>query len=116
MSTYLTRRDKSVLPPMAAHDSHKPPEPSDVVRMGRIEIDNELCNGCRLCVMACPPKSIEMTGKRSVGMTGDSAACIGCGDCVAICHPRALQLVKFMEYDGLYQFVGRGPASPPRRF
>lgn len=116
MNKYLTFREKLTLPPMTAHDDRKTPSADDPVRMGRIEIDNDLCNGCKLCVLACPPSSLEMTGKRSVGMIGDSASCIGCGDCVPICHPGAIKLVKFMEYDGLYKFVGRGQPAPPRRF
>ena len=116
MKNYLSFREKNRLPPMAPHDSSKSPSPDDPVRMGRVEIDNDLCNGCRLCVLACPPKSLEMTGKRSVTMIGDSAACIGCGDCIPICHPGAISLVRFMQYDGLYKFIGRGEPSLPRRF
>lgn len=116
MSDYLSRSDKKILPPMTAHDPHRAPDADYPVRMGRVEIDNDLCNGCKLCVLVCPPKSLEMTGKRSVGMIGDFAACIGCGDCVPICHPGAIKLVKFMEYDGLYKFIGRGEPAPPRRF
>jgi ferredoxin len=116
MTDYLSRQEKNRLPPMAAHDITKTPHPDDPVRMGRAEINNDLCNGCKLCVLVCPAQSLTMTGKNSVGMIGDSAACIGCGDCMPICHPGAITLVRFMEYDGLYKFVGRGAASPPRRF
>lgn len=116
MTTYLTRRERSLLPPLDAHDARKTPSPDDTVRMGRVTIDNDKCNGCKLCVLACPPKSLAMSGKRSVEILGDSAPCIGCGDCVPICHPGAIELVKFMEYDGLYKFVGRGEASYPRAF
>lgn len=115
MTPYLTRKEKKILPPMVV-DIAAPPDSQEALRMGRVEIDNDLCNGCKLCVLACPPKSLEMTGKRSVGMIGDSAPCIGCGDCIPICHPGAITLVKFMEYDGLYKHIGRGPAQPPRQF
>jgi 2-oxoglutarate ferredoxin oxidoreductase subunit delta len=116
MIKYLSRREKNILPPMAAHDSDKPREASDIVRMGRVAIDNDKCNGCKLCVLACPPKSLAMSGKRSVEILGDSAPCIGCGDCVPICHPGAITMEKFMEYDGLYKFIGRGEPSLPRTF
>lgn len=116
MSPYFRRGEKSVLPAVVIKDAHAAPSPDDPVRMGRVEIDNDKCNGCKLCVMVCLVKSLEMTGKTSVGMTGDSALCIGCGDCVAVCHPGAIDLVKFLEYDGLYKFIGREEASPPRRF
>lgn len=116
MTAYLSRREKKILPPLAAHDRNKPRSPDDTLRMGRVEIDNDKCNGCKLCVLACPPKSLAMSGKRSVEILGESAPCIGCGDCVPICHPGAITLVKFMEYDGLYKFVGRSEAAMPRQF
>lgn len=116
MSDYLTWSERGVLPPLDSWDNTRAPTPDDRIRMGRVHIDNDLCNGCRLCVLACPAGSLVMSSKRSVAMTGDSAPCIGCGDCVAICHPRAIDLVRFMEYDGLYKHIGRGAALPPRRF
>lgn len=116
MNKYISWRERGVLPPLAGQDPRGTPQPDSAVRMGRVEIDNDLCNGCRLCVLACPASSLEMTGKRSVAMTGDLASCIGCGDCIPICHPGAIRLVRFMEYDGLYKYIGRGDAVPPRRF
>ncbi len=116
MGSYLTPREKWQLPPMRSHDAQRTPASTDPVRMGRVEINNDLCNGCRLCVLACPPKSLTMTGKRSVAMIGDAAPCIGCGDCLPICHPGAINLVQFMAYDGLYKFIGRAGPSLPRRF
>lgn len=116
MSQYFKRGEKSILPTVVIKDTQQAPSPDEPVRMGRVEIDNDLCNGCKLCVMVCLVKSLEMTGKKSVGMIGDSALCIACGDCVPVCHPGAIKLVKFLEYDGLYKFVGRGEPSDPRRF
>lgn len=116
MANYLTWREKGILPALAGHDPRRGPQPGDAVRMGRVEINNDECNGCRLCVLACPAGSLEMTGKRSAGMIGDGASCIGCGDCIPICHPGAISLVRFMEYEGLYKYIGRGEPSLPRRF
>ncbi len=116
MSTYLKRKEKRRLPTMEARDPQRAPSPDDGVRMGRVEIDNDLCNGCKLCVQACPAQVLEMSGKTSVRMIGDSAACIACGDCLPICLPDAITLVGFMEYEGLYKFIGRDQPSPPRTF
>lgn len=113
---YLSSREKSVLPEMCGNDAQRQPLPTDHVLMGRVEIDNTGCNGCELCVDICPASALQMTGQFSVGMTGDGAACIGCGDCVPICLPRVIKVTRFQEYDGLYRFIGRGQASPPRKF
>ena len=113
---YLSHTEQQILPEMVASDCQRQPLPSDHVVMGRVEIDNSACNGCELCIDACPGKALQMTGEKSVGMVGDGAGCIACGDCVAICLPRAIKITRFQEYDGLYRFIGRGGASVPRRF
>ena len=84
MSQYFKRGEKSILPTVVIKDTQQAPSPDEPVRMGRVEIDNDLCNGCKLCVMVCLVKSLEMTGKKSVGMIGDSALCIAFGDSVPV--------------------------------
>lgn len=84
--------------------------------MGRIEVDEQACTGCRMCVRACPAKALEMDGLKNVRMIGDFAACIGCGDCIAICKPDAIELSRPMSYTGLYKHIGRGELQTPRRF
>jgi 2-oxoglutarate ferredoxin oxidoreductase subunit delta len=113
---YLTRHEKNILPDMKLLDNYRIPTASDTFRMAHIEIDNEGCNGCELCVDACPANVLEMIGKTAVGMKGDNAACIGCGVCVAICLPKVISIDRFQHYEGLYRFIGRAEAMSPRQF
>jgi heterodisulfide reductase subunit A len=62
---------------------------------GEYEIDptiafvhTEMCDGCRLCLAACPLKAI------GVGETSEvnAAICIGCGSCTAACPKEAIDL------------------------
>ncbi|MBP8989031.1 MAG: 4Fe-4S dicluster domain-containing protein [Clostridia bacterium] len=59
--------------------------------MSRIEIDEERCKGCGLCVNVCPKKIISLQqdrlnskGFHPAGVT-DMNLCIGCGFCAIIC-------------------------------
>ncbi len=113
---YISRKEKNSYPNMAFVDNQRAPQASDNVSMGRVEIDNDKCNGCKLCVAACPGNSLEMAGKKEVRMPGVGANCIGCGDCVPICHPGAIRVTRYLEYKGLYKTLGRSKASGPRKF
>ncbi len=53
-----------------------------------VRIDQELCNGCGLCVTPCAEGAIEMVeGKARVI---DEALCDGAGFCLSICRTGAL--------------------------
>ncbi|MFZ5603743.1 MAG: 4Fe-4S dicluster domain-containing protein [Pseudomonadota bacterium] len=113
---YLSGKAKKIIPEMETSTYQRTPLPTDHFLMGRVEIDNDGCNGCELCVQACPANALEMIGKNAVGMVGDNAGCISCGDCIAICLPRVIRITRFQHYDGRYQFIGRGDAQAPRKF
>ncbi|MBL4794039.1 MAG: 4Fe-4S binding protein [Pseudomonadales bacterium] len=110
MSIFITKKERRILPTFEQKGS------PDNVRMGRVEIDNDGCTGCELCVLACPAAALEMSGPKSVRMIGEDAPCIACGDCVPVCHPRVVTISKFLEYDGLYKYVDRGEPTGPRKF
>jgi len=44
---------------------------------------NELCNGCMVCLRACPEKAI--TGKKNEVHVIDQELCIKCGACKSVC-------------------------------
>lgn len=115
MSEYLSEREKVRVPYVVDRRANG----ELIVRhatMGLVELDEEACTGCRLCVRVCPAKSLEMTGTKTAKMIGDHAPCIGCGDCVAVCEPGAIRLSRSMTYEGLYKHIGRGSLQSPRQF
>jgi 2-oxoglutarate ferredoxin oxidoreductase subunit delta len=57
---------------------------------GRIEIDEERCKGCGLCIAACPNKCLAFSKRlnlRGVNPPEVIAAekCIGCAFCALMC-------------------------------
>ncbi|MFH2011032.1 MAG: nitroreductase family protein [bacterium] len=53
------------------------------------EIDEALCNGCTLCVAACPADIFTMDGDLARA-TGELDRCIHCDHCAAVCPTEAL--------------------------
>lgn len=51
-------------------------------------IDPAACNGCGLCVKACPAECI--TGKKKKAHAIDKDACIRCGTCLDVCPENAV--------------------------
>ena len=74
-------------------------EPSGGVVKGRIEIDQERCKGCLLCIEYCPKKSISLSGRLnlkgyfSAEFNGDSG-CTGCASCGVICPEVAIEVYR----------------------
>jgi len=58
-------------------------------------VDQELCNGCQICVERCYFKAIDMVkvpGTRILKASIDAEKCHGCGACVVKCPTEALTL------------------------
>ncbi len=116
MTTYINNNEKKQYPKMADMNPDQLEPKGSLLSMGRVDIDNDLCNGCKLCVEACPANSLIMTGKKSVEMKGENPTCIGCSDCVPICLPKAIKITRFQDYKGRYKHLGRNETSEPRQF
>jgi len=62
---------------------------SEKIDRGSVELNNEECKGCGLCVEACPPKVLRLA--ESLNRYGIHPAiylgsgCTGCGICFFIC-------------------------------
>lgn len=69
---------------------------------GKIEIAQDECKGCAVCVDACPPKVIKLSpslnvqGYHPAQYLGDG--CTGCGICFYACpEPGAITVFKWEE-------------------
>jgi Fe-S-cluster-containing hydrogenase component 2 len=62
------------------------------VKTGAIQIDYNLCVGCRLCVQMCPFGGVEINSK--AGKVFKCDLCQGEPTCVKFCDPKALQYLN----------------------
>lgn len=60
----------------------------------RIEIDQDLCNGCGLCVTVCPTGTISLMEGKAAVSGGES---ISCGHCEAVCPQEAIRVFAIDE-------------------
>ena len=54
------------------------------------KVEEELCNGCAVCVARCQMEAIRIENKNAII---DLCRCIGCGLCVTTCKTEALRLI-----------------------
>jgi 2-oxoglutarate ferredoxin oxidoreductase subunit delta len=73
---------------------------------GRIEIDRERCKGCGLCIIVCPKKQIEISGKLNTKgyypasfqeenvQESENTKCTGCALCAVMCPDIAIEVYR----------------------
>lgn len=67
--------------------------------MPKIEINGELCKSCKLCIVTCPQKLIEIgaefnsQGDRYAVQT-DGSKCVGCKMCAIMCPESAITVYR----------------------
>ena len=55
-----------------------------------VEVDETLCNGCVLCMKACPTKAIRIRNN----LATIEGVCIACGECINVCPRGAIKAVS----------------------
>lgn len=73
---------------------------STVTTRGTIVIDADLCKGCELCVIACPPRVLSMSDERNhLGHRLPQLApgCTGCQACQLVCPDYCIAVYKYDE-------------------
>lgn len=84
-----------------------------------VSIDNEMCDGCGVCVKICPSSALRLVGKgkeQRVRMIEGYHNCIGCNDCSAICEKDAIAAAAPMECTLYFKTLDHGSLTPPRRY
>jgi 2-oxoglutarate ferredoxin oxidoreductase subunit delta len=66
---------------------------------GYIEINQEVCKGCELCISFCPKKVISVSGKLNAAGYGSAGfnptgECTGCAVCALVCPEVAIEVYR----------------------
>ena len=61
-----------------------------------VTIDEDLCCGCKLCVVTCPYEAREFDEEKNIVKINE-ALCMGCGCCVAACPSGSSQQKNLVE-------------------
>ncbi|MFQ5834513.1 MAG: 4Fe-4S binding protein [bacterium] len=61
-----------------------------------VEVDEEICSGCGLCVSICPYEARELDERKGVSKITE-VLCQGCGACATVCPNGATQLRNFRK-------------------
>lgn len=67
--------------------------------MAMIKVDKNMCKGCKLCVVTCPVKILELSKDFNANgdnycVQADSSKCIGCTFCAMVCPDAAIEVYK----------------------
>ncbi|MCL6558944.1 MAG: 4Fe-4S binding protein, partial [Firmicutes bacterium] len=60
------------------------------------EVDKKWCNGCGLCISACPSGARSIDPETRMAVV-DRSTCLGCGACQAACRSAATRQVNFSK-------------------
>ncbi len=69
------------------------------MKKGFIEIDQELCKGCEICMEFCPKDAISPFDKLNANgylpaSYNDNGKCTGCAICAIVCPEVAIEVYR----------------------
>ena len=83
-----------------------------MISKGEVEIEpitaivnDQLCSGCKLCVLLCPYNAISFEEERKVAQI-EEVLCKGCGVCAAACPAGAITINHFSTAQIMAQIEG----------
>jgi 2-oxoglutarate ferredoxin oxidoreductase subunit delta len=71
---------------------------SRIETRGTVVIAVDRCKGCELCIPACPPRVLAMSGERNaIGFAYPelSPGCTGCGACALVCPDFCFEVYQY---------------------
>jgi Fe-S-cluster-containing hydrogenase component 2 len=71
--------------------------------MVHIEIREEACRGCEMCVDVCPTKVLACDAARAVARVQTAEDCIACLSCTTLCPSGAIRQSGYYEVKNFYR-------------
>lgn len=71
--------------------------------IGAVDINQEICKGCNLCVVACPTDVLSLQAKEvndrgyHFAYTMNPEQCIGCASCALVCPDACIEVYRVVE-------------------
>ncbi len=93
-------------------------DPRDAI-YHKVEIDLEICDGCKLCTVICPANVLELYGNKGdlkCRVKGSFQGCLSCNNCYAICAGKAIIAAMPYDFAGYYEQKRIGEFVLPRKF
>ncbi len=76
----------------------------------RMEIHEQACRGCRMCVEICPTKVLTFDEEACLAKVGKVEDCIACLSCTYLCPSGAIHQEDYPRVKNFYrdlEFCGR---------
>jgi len=85
----------------------------------KVEIDLEICDGCKICTAICPANVLELYGEKGhlkARVKEDFQGCMSCNNCYAVCAGQAIKATQPYDFAGFYEQKRIGSFEFPRKF